>query len=76
MVLLQTNNTMAATSKYKDKDSGVLFSFNGIWVSWLHTVVAYGTCCVTKAPTFPSSTSPRTMDLFAIYTLMCCAVCG
>lgn len=41
MVLLQTNNTMAATSKYKDKDSGVLFSFNGIWVSWLHTVVAY-----------------------------------
>lgn len=32
-----------ATSKYKDKDGGVLFSFNGVWVSWLHTVVAYGT---------------------------------
>lgn len=32
-----------ATSKYKDKDGGVLFSFNGIWVSWLHTIAAYGT---------------------------------
>jgi len=28
-------------SKYKDKDAGVLFSFNGRWVSWVHTMVAY-----------------------------------
>ncbi|KJZ77615.1 hypothetical protein HIM_02792 [Hirsutella minnesotensis 3608] len=28
-------------SKYKDKDSGVVLSFGGQWVSWTHTVVAY-----------------------------------
>ncbi|KAL1889481.1 Protein cwh43 [Sporothrix stenoceras] len=28
-------------SKYKDKDAGVLLSFNGVWVSWLHTGAAY-----------------------------------
>ncbi|CAK7232704.1 Protein cwh43 [Sporothrix curviconia] len=28
-------------SKYKDKEAGVLFSFNGRWVSWLHTGAAY-----------------------------------
>ncbi|KAH8890504.1 hypothetical protein GQ53DRAFT_177821 [Thozetella sp. PMI_491] len=28
-------------SRYKDKDTGVLLSFNGQWVSWTHTVVAY-----------------------------------
>lgn len=33
-----------ATSKYKDKDGGVLFSFNGVWISWLHTIFAYGSC--------------------------------
>lgn len=32
--------TMA--SRYKDKDAGVLLSFNGAWVSWLHTGAAYG----------------------------------
>lgn len=30
-----------AASKYKDKDSGVLLSFSGVWVSWLHTIAAY-----------------------------------
>jgi hypothetical protein len=28
-------------SKYKDKDAGVVASFNGSWVSWAHTVAAY-----------------------------------
>ncbi|KAK3938980.1 protein CWH43 [Diplogelasinospora grovesii] len=28
-------------SKYKDKDAGVVLSFNGKWVSWAHTIVAY-----------------------------------
>lgn len=28
-------------SKYKDKDAGVVLSFNGQWVSWTHTVAAY-----------------------------------
>ncbi|OAA56063.1 calcofluor white hypersensitive protein [Cordyceps fumosorosea ARSEF 2679] len=27
--------------KYKDKDGGVVLTFNGQWVSWSHTVVAY-----------------------------------
>ncbi|KAJ4163721.1 hypothetical protein LMH87_005430 [Akanthomyces muscarius] len=27
--------------KYKDKDGGVVLAFNGQWVSWSHTVVAY-----------------------------------
>lgn len=30
------------SSKYKDKDAGVVLSFNGQWISWTHTVVAYG----------------------------------
>ncbi|KAK4120541.1 hypothetical protein N657DRAFT_666124 [Parathielavia appendiculata] len=30
-----------ATSRYKDKDGGVVLSFGGQWVSWSHTVVAY-----------------------------------
>ena len=30
-------------SRYKDKDAGVVLSFNGQWVSWTHTAVAYGT---------------------------------
>ncbi|KAK4167013.1 Frag1/DRAM/Sfk1 family-domain-containing protein [Cladorrhinum sp. PSN259] len=29
-----------ASSRYKDKDTGVLLSFNGQWVSWSHTVAA------------------------------------
>lgn len=32
-------------SKYKDKDTGVVFSFNGQWVSWAHTAVAYSEFC-------------------------------
>lgn len=32
---------MMATSRYKDKDGGVLFSFSGVWISWLHTILAY-----------------------------------
>lgn len=32
---------MTMASKYKDKDGGVLISFSGVWVSYLHTVVAY-----------------------------------
>jgi hypothetical protein len=31
-------------SKYKDKDAGVVLSFNGKWISWAHTIVAYGMC--------------------------------
>ncbi|KAK4187633.1 Frag1/DRAM/Sfk1 family-domain-containing protein [Podospora australis] len=31
---------MASSSRYKDKDAGVVLSFNGQWVSWSHTVVA------------------------------------
>ncbi|KAI9147730.1 Protein CWH43 [Paramyrothecium foliicola] len=27
--------------KFKDKDLGVVFTFNGQWVSWAHTAVAY-----------------------------------
>lgn len=27
--------------RYKDKDGGVVLAFNGQWVSWSHTVVAY-----------------------------------
>lgn len=30
-----------ARSGYKDKDGGVLFSFSGVWISWLHTILAY-----------------------------------
>lgn len=29
-------------TKYKDKDSGVVVSFSGAWISWLHTAAAYG----------------------------------
>lgn len=32
-----------ARSGYKDKDGGVLFSFSGVWISWLHTILAYCT---------------------------------
>ncbi|KAI0008258.1 Frag1/DRAM/Sfk1 family-domain-containing protein [Xylariaceae sp. FL0662B] len=28
-------------TKYKDKETGVVFSFNARWVSWVHTVTAY-----------------------------------
>lgn len=31
----------AMSSRYKDKDSGVVLTFNGQWVSWSHTIVAY-----------------------------------
>lgn len=27
---------------YKDKGGGVVLSFSGSWISWAHTVVAYG----------------------------------
>lgn len=29
-------------SKFKDKDGGIVLTFNGQWVSWAHTAVAYG----------------------------------
>ncbi|KAJ4861990.1 frag1/DRAM/Sfk1 family domain-containing protein [Trichoderma breve] len=29
------------SSRYKDKEGGVVLSFNGQWVSWAHTAVAY-----------------------------------
>lgn len=32
---------MAPNPKYKDKDGGVVLAFNGQWVSWSHTIVAY-----------------------------------
>ncbi|KAK0384488.1 hypothetical protein NLU13_8574 [Sarocladium strictum] len=28
-------------SKYKDKDGGIVLSFNAQWVSWAHTIIAY-----------------------------------
>lgn len=28
-------------SRYKDKDGGIVLSFNGQWISWAHTAVAY-----------------------------------
>lgn len=42
VILIGDLSTMAA-SRYKDKDGGVLFSFSGVWVSWLHTILA---CCM------------------------------
>ncbi|KAK4210867.1 Frag1/DRAM/Sfk1 family-domain-containing protein [Rhypophila decipiens] len=30
-----------AAPKYKDKDAGVVLAFNGQWISWSHTVIAY-----------------------------------
>lgn len=36
---------MTMASKYKDKDGGVLISFSGVWISYLHTIVAYGQSC-------------------------------
>ncbi|KAK0610176.1 Frag1/DRAM/Sfk1 family-domain-containing protein [Bombardia bombarda] len=30
-----------ALPKYKDKDAGVVLAFNGQWVSWTHTAIAY-----------------------------------
>lgn len=42
-----------AASRYKDKDGGVLLSFSGVWVSWLHTIVAYSKC----APLGPSDSN-------------------
>lgn len=30
-------------SKYKDKEGGVVLSFNGQWISWMHTTTAYST---------------------------------
>lgn len=39
-----------ATSRYKDKDGGVLFSFSGVWISWLHTILAY---CTEPAQLLP-----------------------
>lgn len=40
--LIGDPSTMA-TSRYKDKDGGVLYSFSGVWISWLHTILAYCT---------------------------------
>ena len=37
-------------SRYKDKDAGVVASFNGKWVSWTHTAVAYGTSILIEHP--------------------------
>lgn len=39
-----------ATSRYKDKDGGVLFSFSGVWISWLHTILAYCTPSLCLTP--------------------------
>lgn len=36
------------SSKYKDKDGGVVLTFNGQWVSWSHTGIAY-----SKSDHFP-----------------------
>lgn len=52
-----------ASSRYKDKDAGVVLSFNGQWISWTHTVVAYGmsifTCphCIEAIPSNPGMSS-------------------
>lgn len=37
-------------SRYKDKDGGVVMSFNGTWVSWSHTIVAYGMWAIADPP--------------------------
>lgn len=29
-------------TKYKDKEGDVVLSFSGSWISWAHTIVAYG----------------------------------
>lgn len=52
----------AMASKYKDKDGGVLLTFNGVWVSWLHTVVAYSmsSCLVLVSVSYaPRQSGPR-----------------
>jgi len=44
-------------SRYKDKDAGVVLAFNGQWVSWTHTAVAYSTLLLllhTRLPMPPS----------------------
>ncbi len=51
---------MASQYKDKDKDGGVVLSFNGRWVSWAHTTFAYGASgplpllFVTEPPANPS----------------------
>jgi hypothetical protein len=41
--------------KYKDKDLGVVFAFNGQWVSWAHTTVAYSMSRVPSCRCWGSS---------------------
>lgn len=44
---------MTMASKYKDKDGGVLVSFSGVWISYLHTIAAYGQSCCAIFPFCP-----------------------
>lgn len=50
-------------SRYKDKDGGVVLSFNGTWVSWSHTVVAYSMCSLLN----PALTSLKFQQLAAVF---------
>jgi hypothetical protein len=55
-----------ARSGYKDKDGGVLFSFSGVWISWLHTILAYCTPSLVRPSPSPSpslSVSPSELEL-------------
>lgn len=42
-------------SQYKDKDGGVLLSFSGVWISYLHTVAAYSMSSLELLSKLPST---------------------
>lgn len=52
---------MTMASKYKDKDGGVLVSFSGVWISYLHTIAAYGQSCWAI---FPSALARAHAQMF------------
>jgi hypothetical protein len=60
-----THITMA--SKYKDKDAGVVVSFNGKWISWFHTALAYGQSPRTSLDPVNNSVPAQLSDGFLVY---------
>lgn len=52
-------------SKYKDKDGSLVMSFNGVWVSWSHTIFAYGMCADRDPALSPVRTRRRNKPAFA-----------
>lgn len=54
------------SSKYKDKDSGIVLSFNAQWVSWAHTIVAYSMCCLSSS-VLPCALTPAAALLSRVY---------